>query len=96
MVLWLMLLVIAFLSDQTEAERFEAGMVAVSAGVPAGVELSGTVNRAVVNGDNKVIGYVVNGFRGDTDVLCRAVLATGVVECIDLPVNWLSSDDGWE
>lgn len=87
---------VAFTSGQGEARQNEAAIGTVSRGLPEGVALSGTLNHTVLDGDDHVLGYVVNGWAGDKEVLCRAIIATEKVECIDLPVNWLYFEDEWK
>jgi hypothetical protein len=96
MVAAVVLAAVAFTSGQQESQQFDDGMRVVAAGLPEGVQLSGTVNYAVEDGNDNIVGYVVNGARGDQEVLCRAIVATGHVECVDLPVNWLYFDDEWK
>lgn len=87
---------VAFTSGQGEARQNEEAIDTVARGLPEGVALSGTVNHTVLDGGNHVLGYVVNGWAGDKEVLCRAIIATEKVECIDLPVSWLYFEDAWK
>lgn len=75
-------------SDAFESKQFEDAIDFVGAAAPSDVVLIGSVAHAVVGGDDEVVAYVVNGVQGEREVLCRGVVATGDVSCIDLEGNW--------